>query len=210
MSVLSRPVTRAVYVAVLSKDDPSPLAPESDDEKEKKKEADEKEKDKKDAAKEPPKVKVDLEDLDQRALALPVPPKNYTNLLAGKAGTIFLVEGPAVASLEGPGEGGPPPRTVPRFDPGKRKAETLGAASTFAVPADGEKMLYRLKDDWFLVGTGAPAKTGEGALKLDGLEVRVDPRAEWRQIYREVYRIERDFLYDPGYHGYDLKAAWDK
>jgi tricorn protease len=78
------------------------------------------------------------------------------------------------------------------------------------VSADGEKMLYRLKDDWFLVGTGAPAKPGDGALKLDGLEVRVDPRAEWKQIYREVYRIERDFLYDPGFHGYDLKAAWEK
>ena len=78
------------------------------------------------------------------------------------------------------------------------------------MSADGEKMLYRLKDDWFLVGTGAPAKPGDGALKLDGLEVRVDPRAEWKQIYREVYRIQRDFLYDPGFHGYDLKAAWDK
>src|SRR5262249_61899285 len=142
MSVLSRPVTRAVYVAVLSKDDPSPLAPESDDEKEKKKEADEKEKDKKDAAKEPPKVKVDLEDLDQRALALPVPPKNYTNLLAGKAGAIFLIEGPAGASLEGQGEGGGglPPRTVHRFDLEKRKTQKLGEANTFAAPARGGKL----------------------------------------------------------------------
>ena len=103
MSILNRPVTRAAYVVVLSKDDPSPLAPESDDEKEKK-EA-EKKKDKKDEAKDPPKVKVDLEDLDQRTLALPVPPKNYVGLLAGKAGTIFLVEGPAVVTLDdGPGE----------------------------------------------------------------------------------------------------------
>src|SRR5262249_43167314 len=109
MSILSRPVTRAAYVAVLSKDDPSPLAPESEDEKERKeaeekekKEGDEKkDKDKKDGAKKPPKVRVDLEALDQRTLALPVPPKNYQNLLAGKAGTIFLVEGPAIAPLDG-------------------------------------------------------------------------------------------------------------
>src|SRR5437588_8217164 len=86
MSILSRPVTRAAYVAVLGKDDPSPLAPESDDEKEKKEADEKKEKDKKDGAKEPPRVKVDLEDLDQRTLALPVPPKNYLDLLAGKAG----------------------------------------------------------------------------------------------------------------------------
>jgi tricorn protease len=211
MSVLNRPVTRAAYVVVLNKDDPSPLAPESDDEKEKKEAEKKEEKDKKDAPKEVPKVKVDIEDLDQRTLALPLPPKNYVNLLAGKAGTIYLVEGPAVQSFDdGPGDGGPPLRTVHRFDLEKRKVEKLVEANSFIVSENGEKVLYRVKDDWFLTGTGAPAKPGDGALKLDGLEVRVDPRAEWKQMYREVYRIERDFLYDPGFHGYDLKAAWDK
>jgi tricorn protease len=205
MSIINRPVTRSVYVVVLSKDDPSPLAPESDDEKAK--EAD-KEKDKKDAAKEPPKVTVDLEDLDQRTLALPVPPKNYTGLYAGKAGAIILVEGPAVVPFDSQD---PPTMTVHRFDLAKRKSEKLvEGATTGAVSDNGEKMLYRVKDDWFLVGTGSPPKAGDGALKLDGLEVRVDPRAEWRQMYREVYRVERDFLYDPGFHGLDLKATWDR
>ena len=40
--------------------------------------------------------------------------------------------------------------------------------------------------------------------------MRVDPRLEWSQMYREVWRIERDFLYDPGYHGLDLKAAQER
>jgi tricorn protease len=209
MSILNRPVTRAAYVIVLNKDDPSPLAPESDDEKEKKEleKKDEKKEEKKDA----PKVKVDIEDIDQRTLALPLPPKNYVGLVSGKAGTIFLIEGPAVQSFDdGPGEGGPPPRTVQRFDLEKRKAEKIVDANTFIVSANGEKMLYRLQDNWFITGTSGPAKPGEGQLKLDSLEVRVDPKAEWKQMYRETYRIQRDFLYDPGFHGYDLKAAWDK
>jgi tricorn protease len=209
MSILNRPVTRAAYVIVLNKDDPSPLAPESDDEKEKKEleKKDEKKEEKKDA----PKVKVDIEDIDQRTLALPLPPKNYVGLVSGKVGTIFLIEGPAVQSFDdGPGEGGPPPRTVQRFDLEKRKAEKLVDANTFIVSGNGEKMLYRLQDNWFITGTGGPAKPGEGQLKLDSLEVRVDPKAEWKQMYRETYRIQRDFLYDPGFHGYDLKAAWDK
>jgi tricorn protease len=214
MSSLNRPVTRSAYIAVLSKDDPSPLAPESDDEKDKKDADKEKEKDKgKDKAdgdKPPPKVKVDLEDLDQRTLALPLPPKNYVGLFPGKAGSFFLLEAPPVVLVDhSPASEGPPPVTVHRFDLAKRKAEKLtDAAAQVAVSGDGEKMLYRVKDDWFLVGTGQPAKPGEGALKLDGLEVRVDPRAEWRQIYREVFRIERDFLYDPNFHGYDLAGAW--
>ena len=207
MSIINRPVTRAVYVMVLSKDDPSPLAPESDDEKDKKEAG----KDKKDAGKEPPKVKVDLEDLDQRTLALPMPAKNYTGLVAGKAGVVFVLEGPAVLPLDSPQDDPGPAQTVHRFDLAKRKPEKLlDGAHSVAVSDNGEKLLYRQKDNWFLVGTGAPPKPGDGALKLDGLEVRIDPRAEWRQIYHEIYRIERDFLYDPGFHGYDLKAVWEK
>lgn len=205
MSILNRPVTRSAYVVVLSKDDPSPLAPESDDEKEKK-EAEKKDKKEEDKT---PKVKVDIEDLDQRTLALPGSPKNYAGLLAGKTGVIYLLEGPTVASLED--TDGPPPTTIHRFDLAKRKTEKLADGATqVAVSADGEKLLYRQGEDWFLVSATAPAKPGDGALKLDGLEVRIDPMAEWKQIYREVYRIERDFLYDPNFHGYDLKAAWDK
>lgn len=203
MSVLNRPVTRSAYVVVLGKDDPSPLAPESDDEKEKK--AAEKKEDTKD--KDPPATRIDLDDLDQRTLALPIPPRNYVNLLAGKTGVLFLVAGPAVAQADGDG---PPLRTIHRFDLDRRKTEKLVEATAVAVSGNGEKLLYQQKDDWFLVSSIAPPKPGEGALKLDGLEVRVDPRAEWRQVYREVYRIERNFLYNPGSHGYALKAAWDK
>lgn len=205
MSILNRPVTRSAYVAVLSKDEPSPLAPQSDDEKEKKEAA----KDKKDEDKGPPKVKVDIEDLDQRTLALPDSPKNYLGLLAGKPGVIYLLEGPAVASLDDADPA--PPTTIHRFDIAKRKSEKItdGATQT-AISADGEKLLFHQGDDWLLVSAASPAKPGEGALKLDALEIRIDPAAEWKQIYREVYRIERDFLYDPNFHGYDLKAAWDK
>jgi tricorn protease len=229
MSIFNRAVTRAAYVVVLSKDDPSPLAPESDDEKEKKdaaasdgdkKEADKKDgekdkskddkgKDKKAGAKQPPKVKIDLENLDQRTLALPVPARNYQGLLAGKAGVLFLVEAPArVMSDDEPGRGGLT-STVQRFDLTKRKVERfVDGATHVTVSHDGEKLLYRHGPGWFLVGTAMPAKPGDGALKMDDFEVRVDPRAEWRQIYAEVLRLERDFLYDPNFHGYDLSRAW--
>lgn len=212
MSILNRGVTRSVYVVVLSKDDPSPLAPESDEEKPKPADKEKKDKDKKDKDKALPKVKVDLEDIDQRTLALPMPAKNYLRLESGKEGTILLLEGPALFSLDdSPMDPAAPPATVHRFDLAKRKTEKLvDKVAHFAVSDDGEKMLYHQVDDWFLVGTGHPAKPGDGALKLNGLEVSIDPRAEWRQIYREVYRIERDFLYDANFHGYDLKTAWTK
>jgi tricorn protease len=205
MSTLGRVVTRSAYVVVLNKDDPSPLAAESDDEK-----PEEADKEKKDADKSPPKVKIDPDELDQRTLALPVPARNYVGLLAGKAGTIFLQEAAAVFNPEDESlDPLNPPVTVQRFDLAKRKSEKLTEGATHvAVSDNGEKLLFHQGDGWFLVKTEQPAKPGDGALKLDGLEVLVDPRAEWRQIYHEVLRIERDFLYDPHFHGYDLKRAF--
>ena len=40
--------------------------------------------------------------------------------------------------------------------------------------------------------------------------MRVDPRTEWKQMYREVWRVERDFFYDPNFHGLNLQAAEKK
>src|SRR5262249_12743219 len=154
-------------------------------------------------------VKVDLEDLDQRTLALPLPAKNYVGLTVGKAGVIFVLEAPSVFSLDDPPPENGPPLTVHRFDLAKRKGEKLTeGVNRVSVSDSGEKMPYSRGEGWFLAGPAGPAKPGDGELKLGGLEVRVEPQAEWRQIYNEVYRIERDFLYDPNFHGYDLKGAW--
>lgn len=214
MSILNRPVTRSAYVAVLSKDDPSPLAPESDDEKEKKdgdkdKDKDkEKKDDKKDGEKKAPAVKIDIDDFDQRTLSLPVPTKNYVGLAVGKKGTLFLIEGPAVMPVDDNGDT-PPSATVHKFDFEKRKLEkVLDDVRQFVVSDSGEKLLYQHGEGWFIVAADKPVKPGDGALKMDNLEVRIDPRAEWRQIYREVFRLQRDFLYDGNFHGYDLVGAW--
>ncbi len=53
----------------------------------------------------------------------------------------------------------------------------------------------------------APVKPGEGAISFADLKVRVDPPAEWAQMYHEVWRIERSYFYDPHYHGTDTVAG---
>jgi tricorn protease len=98
-----------------------------------------------------------------------------------------------------------------KFDLDKRKVEKyLEGITSFRLSHNGGKMLYRQSDKWMIAGTASAPKPGEGILKTDDLEVYVDPRAEWKQMYHEVWRIERDFLYDPGHHGLDLKAAEKK
>jgi tricorn protease len=206
MTSYDRDVTRGLYLAVLSKDDPSPILPESDEEKaaQEKKDA----KDKKDDAKKDEKktvaVKFDPDHIDQRILALDVPLKNYVRVAAGPDGALFYAE-----SVE-------QKLNLYKYDAKKRKGDTfLTGITSFDISADGKKLLYRAEKTLGVVETSKDsAKVGDGALKLDGLEARVDPAAEWEEMFRDTWRIMRDFFYDAKLHGADWPkvysdyAAW--
>ncbi len=231
LSSLGHAVSRSAYVVVLDKSLPSPLPPESDEEKgdadkaksgadakpeetaakDTKDKAQEKDKDKdkdKEKEKKPVVVKVDLDNIGQRILALPIPARNYLGMWRGKEGILLLAEGPSVAPIGGDG---PPPSTIQKFDLSKRKVEkVVEGVSRFAVSANGEKMLFQQGENWTIAEIGKEIKPGEGALKLSRMVVYVDPQAEWKQIYHEAWRIQRDFFYDPGFHGLDIAAAEKK
>jgi tricorn protease len=234
MSSLAHPVTRSVYVAVLSKDEASPLAPESDEEKIKEAKKAEEEKDKQEAKskgkpvkvqpgdektadekkddkkkEEPVVVKIDLDAIGQRIVALPIPAKNYLSLSAGKTGILFLAEGPQVV-----GEEDEPKVIIQKFDLSKRKVDKfMDDVSDFQLSSDGSKLLYKKGEQFGIASTDEPPsesgkpKPGEGPLKLEAMQVYIDPQAMWKQIYRETWRIERDFLYDPNHHGLDLQKV---
>lgn len=217
MTSMERPVTRHVYVAVLRKHLASPLAPESDEDKGAKElsDGDAGKSDKSGSGKDGGKdkhdksgtdgknVAIDFTDLLQRTLALPVKPANFVGMVAGKSGELFLLEGPQVA---GEGE---QPSTLIKFDLEKRKQEKLvDGVSSFALSFDGTKYLYSSEHQWFIAGSEAPIKSpGEGGLDVTGMQAYVVPEREWAQMYGEVWRIERDFFYDPNFHGLDLAAA---
>ena len=231
MTAMGKPVTSSVYGVVLSKDVPSPVAPESDEEGsdagapggkgkgEKADKGDKGEKGDKADGKQPDPVKIDFDGIDQRIIALPIDRANYVDLQPAGAGVLFLFSAPVAFADEDYldyNEQNPPSLDVLRFDLKKRKAapflekldNSWSGLGTFMVTADGKKVLYAKDKKWFLADADETPKDGDGAVKsLGGLEVWVDPRAEWRQIYHEVWRIERDFLYDPGAHGLDIAAA---
>jgi len=221
MSSNEHRVTRNVYVAVLAKETPSPLAPRSDEEP---------------APKTPTStakpcttcispeavkaapviVTVDLDGLAQRILSLPIPARNYTALTSPKTGVLLLGEAPQVQSADESGdETGEAPLSVWRFEVGKKKLDKLlDTVGNYTVSRDGLKLLYQRGDAWIVTGTdeapsGTP-KPGFGPLKLENWETYIDPRAVWRQIYAETWRIERDFFYDPNHHGLDLVKAANK
>jgi tricorn protease len=60
-----------------------------------------------------------------------------------------------------------------------------------------------------VVDTARPPDATSGRLTVD-LQARIDPRVEWRQIFQESWRYQRDFFYDPNTHGADWDAVWDR
>ncbi|MBS1855010.1 MAG: PD40 domain-containing protein [Acidobacteria bacterium] len=223
-------VTSSVYLAVLPDNIPSPLKPESDEENQPRPAAENgggrggrggtgtgpa-------APETPPKpVRIDFDRIQQRILALPLPARNYMGLTAGRPGIVFLLEPGASGGGRGGFGGG---ATLTRFDLKTRKSEKLADnVAVFDLSANGDKMLLRVgaagdggrggrgaagpasAPQFVIVPSNAPIKPGEGALRTADLEVKVDPRAEWSQMYHEVWRIERSYFYDPNLHG--LNAA---
>jgi tricorn protease len=226
-------VTSNVYLIVLANNTASPLAPESDEEKAPGEAAAENPgrggRGGGAAVPEaPPKpVRIDFAKIEQRILALPFPARNYTGLATGRAGILFITEAGSGGG-RGAGGGG---ASLTRFDLKTRKSEVLATGvGSFDLSANGDKMLLRMGGgaggrggrggagaaagpQFVIVSSATPVKAGEGALRLADVEALTDPVAEWKQMYREVWRIERSYFYDPGLHGVniaDQEKAYEK
>ena len=157
-------------------------------------------------------IKVDLNGIETRAVALPLPSAAYLALAAGTHGSLYFL----VRSE--PGRPDDRVATLSRWTLEDRKTEKLAERiEHFELSADGEKMLLAISNrkpdappdpagedarpTWVIVPANAPVKSGDGTLALAALQVRVDPAAEWMQMYHEVWRIERSYFYDPNFHG---------
>ncbi len=190
----------AVYVINLNESDPSPFAPESDEELTGEKLIAEKknEKEKPDAEKKTPEGKlltIDFDRIDRRTVALPMPKRSYRMILPGPAGSVFIAE----SASNSPG------MVLHKFSLKEREAkEFIQGAGQVSVSADGSKILARVNGSWKVMSTSSPEGKGESP-KID-LKVKLDRSAEWMQIFEEAWRYEKDYFYDRNMHG----RNWDE
>lgn len=210
MSKYDRPESRSLYLAVLTKSEPSPLLPESDDESGRVR-GDSARAPSDSSRGAPPPVRavaIDFDGLQQRILAVPgVAERDYAQLRAGPAGTVYFLE-PTPATGTGMGGGG---NILHRFQLTSRKAVPFAqGVAQFVVSADGKKLLYRTSggsSGLFLVDADktVPA-AGAGKMNV-ALRTLIDPREEFRQIFNEGWRNQRNNLYVPNMHGSDWAAV---
>ncbi len=161
-----------------------------------------KEADKKETDEKPVEVKIDFDDIESRIVVLPAKPGNMGTLAAVK-GKIIYHRIPNTGS----GEEAQP---IIIYDLKEREEKTLlGDADFFEVAANGEKILVAKRDDVAILKV-EPDQKMEKMLPTDDMEALIDPRAEWRQIFTDAWRFERDFFYDKNMHGLDWNAVREK
>ena len=190
MSTYDLQVTRGLYVVVLNKTDASPLLPKSDEE--------EGVIEKKDSAKTTVSV-VDLDGIGQRIVAVNIPSRNYTSLLAAPKDYVFYTEN--VPNQPG--------LTLHRYNFKDRKTEVfLTPINAATVSHDRKQLLYQSKDTWGIVKTDGTPKIGDGKLTID-LKTKIVPQEEWAQLLKESWRFMRDYLYVDNVHGAPWKQVYE-
>ena len=201
--------TNMIYLAVLPKGVESPLARETDEETPKAETKEEPAKKEEPASTKPVSVAIDFERLGQRIQALPIDKGSlYSNLHIAKTGELHYLETPGGAKrFDDEAKS-----SLNRFDLEKREETTvLAEAVAFELSRDGKRMLVQLpKNKWSIADVGDKIDTSKRPLGVDAIEVKIDPSAEWKQIFEEAWRINRDYFYDPGMHGADWNAMRTK
>jgi len=183
--------SNSIYLLTLQSQTLSPLAKESDEEAVKDTTAGKK-------MANPSSFHIDWEGMQNRIIDLPIKAGSLGQLNVTAAGELLYINN----------EGGTGKMHKYSF---KKRADTeVADMNGYDLSADGKKMLYSLNGSYFISNAGEKPEPGKGRLNTDALQVKIDPVAEWPQIFDEAWRINRDYFYDPGMHGADWPAMKKK
>lgn len=133
-------------------------------------------------------VRIDFENFENRVRAIPGQPSNYRHLTATPDGVLYL-SGPGKLSLYN--------LTA------KAEQTIIDGIRDYDISDDGKQIIFQAGDNYGVAPLAAGQKPDAGLLKLEGMMMKVEPRAEWSQEYTDAWRIMRDWFYDPNMHGLD-------
>lgn len=186
-----------IFVAVLDPEAATPFPPRSDEEAPKEEDGDEEEGNGKDGDedREDEPLRIERDGIADRTLAVPgIAPGNYGAMVAAGGALFYVRTTDDGASLH-------------RYDLAAREESKIAdGIGTYALTPDGKKILYRFSGGWGIADAQPGLKAAESRLDLSRLRMKLDPRAEWRQIWADAVRITGEWFYDPAMHGMDWPA----
>ena len=205
--------------------EPRPLEEEKEDkDKETPKEEDEAsdEKDER-SEKERPPITIDLEGISQRVVAFPYPRGHYGQI-AGIEGKVLFTSYPS-QEVSGPfdDDSGKARGALHAYDFKEQKKETLvSGIDDFQLSRDGKTLVYSSGSRLRVIKAGKKAegdpKSGSrgspsrqnGWINLSRIRASVIPTAEWHQMYREAWRLQRDYFWTEDMSGVDWEHVYER
>jgi tricorn protease len=190
-----------IYLVTLSKAVESPFKPKSDEvtikeaKPETKEKAEKKEGEKKEKKDSVTVVKVDVDGLKDRIVGLPIEAANYGNLQSAGNNLYYIRKSSKDEKSQ-----------LLMYDLGELKETGLGEADGFEISADLKKMLIGREKSYYIVDLPKAKLDLKEKLDLSGMEVNLNKREEWAQIFNECWRQMREFFYAPNMHGVDWAA----
>lgn len=223
-----------IYLILLSAKEKSPFAPESDEvavtgEEDKGKDKDKEKKggpggpgmpkEGEGEKAEPVKVTIDFEGIFDRQVAIDLPAGNYGGLLAYPGG-FFYASNPLFGLM---GPVGNPDGALHKYDLKEKKDDVFASGvNAYTLTPKGDKIMIQQRGAYRILptaggggdagpGPGGPPGGGSDRLDLSNMEMKLDRKAEYVQMFNEAWRLERDFFYDANMHGVDwpkMKARY--
>ena len=196
----------AILAVTLRGDVTNPFAPRNDsatgkDEKDEKKDDEDKKKDKQKPAKESINDRIDFNGLDQRLVRVPIEPDNVQWIAVTQKSLLYVVSDATYYGRESAQK----PRLKAWSFEDRESKDVFEGVEGLALSDDGSTVLIKSGDAYKRIDL-SEAKPEPKDIKLDGLFAEVDPKAEYAEIFREVWRRYRDHYYVQNMHGYDWNA----
>ena len=197
--------TAGIYIATLAKAEKSPFAPRSDEGAYEAKKDDKPQPWKPGAIKP---IKIDVEGLMGRAVPVPIPAATIAGMDARGENIFYLTTPPAM--IEGPMPGMKSALHI--YDLKERKdATVVEDLDSYSLSDDGEKVLYKTKDEskFKIADAKADQKDKAEDLDLSHMRARVVPTQEWAEMFQNAWRLERDLFVNAKMNGVDWQGVHD-
>ncbi len=171
------------------------------------------------------KVEVDLEGIQERIISFPLPEKSYVQLAAVKDGVVFSKEPNKGALTHRYWDKNSNDESLERFDFNIQKSEIISKkVSSFKVGMNGRTLVYRTENKLYLASDlfeeipmpkemkefGMHSRSKSDWLDLTRVKVNLDPMSEWRQMYSEAWRLQKEHYWTKDMSGIDWNAVYKR
>lgn len=149
-------------------------------------------------------VNIDKEGIQSRIVRVPIPPGNYNRLAVNDKALYMMANETGVNAKSN--------LKVVKITNEKVKVTDMAMAiRNYEMTKDGKKLLIRKGASWYMVNAGTgKANLNDSKINLSGWKFAIDPREDWKQLYKDAWRMERDYFYDKNMHGVDWDAMYEK